>query len=89
MYSIIVLHYSQCGASAFARVANAWVSEDQTLPAGIAARVVKRDGTQPEVKALRLDTQFNLVDASKYGSSMKHIPCRVDSFADQDPSTLL
>ncbi|KAJ7474871.1 hypothetical protein FB451DRAFT_1246878 [Mycena latifolia] len=56
-----------CGSSAFARVAKAWVPEDQSLPSSVAARLVRRDGTQPEVKALSLDTNFDAVDWSKTG----------------------
>ncbi|KAJ6551974.1 hypothetical protein B0H19DRAFT_182463 [Mycena capillaripes] len=57
-----------CGSSAFARVAKAWVPEDQSIPSSIAARLVRRDGTQPEVKALSLDTNFDAVDYSKTGA---------------------
>ncbi|KAJ6480353.1 hypothetical protein C8R45DRAFT_1005238 [Mycena sanguinolenta] len=56
-----------CGSSPFARVAKAWVSEDQSIPSGIAARLVRRDGTQPQVQALALDTDFGSVDYSKTG----------------------
>ncbi|KAJ7474872.1 hypothetical protein FB451DRAFT_1088510 [Mycena latifolia] len=56
-----------CGSSAFARVSKAWVPEDQSIPSSIAARLVRRDGTQPQVKALSLDTNFNAVDWSKTG----------------------
>ncbi|KAJ7266370.1 hypothetical protein B0H12DRAFT_1099380 [Mycena haematopus] len=56
-----------CGSSAFARVAKAWVSEDQSIPSSIAARLVRRDGTQPQVQALALDTDFGSVDYSKTG----------------------
>ncbi|KAJ6587458.1 hypothetical protein DFH09DRAFT_1141142 [Mycena vulgaris] len=56
-----------CGSSAFARVAKAWVPEDQSIPSSIAARLVRRDGKQPQVKALSLDTKFDAVDWSKTG----------------------
>ncbi|KAJ6531427.1 hypothetical protein DFH09DRAFT_933845 [Mycena vulgaris] len=56
-----------CGSSAFARVAKAWVPEDQSIPSSVAARLVRRDGTQPEVKALSLDTDFESVDWSQTG----------------------
>ncbi|KAJ7708198.1 hypothetical protein B0H17DRAFT_1191688 [Mycena rosella] len=56
-----------CGSSAFARVAKAWIPEDQSIPSSIASRLVRRDGTQPEVKALSLDTNFNAVDWSQTG----------------------
>ncbi|KAJ7674018.1 hypothetical protein DFH06DRAFT_752966 [Mycena polygramma] len=57
-----------CGSSAFARVAKAWVPEDQSIPSTVAARLVRRDGTQPQVKALSLDTNFDAVDWSKTGA---------------------
>ncbi|KAJ7282823.1 hypothetical protein C8J57DRAFT_1296618 [Mycena rebaudengoi] len=57
-----------CGSNAFARVAKAWTSEDQSIPASVSRRLVRRDGAQPEVKALRLDTKFDLVDVKKAGS---------------------
>ncbi|KAJ7088761.1 hypothetical protein B0H15DRAFT_780445 [Mycena belliarum] len=56
-----------CGASAFARVARSWVPEDQTIPGAIAARIVRRDGVVPVVKALALDLDFSAVDVSKTG----------------------
>ncbi|KAJ6551312.1 hypothetical protein B0H19DRAFT_1263975 [Mycena capillaripes] len=56
-----------CGANAFARVANAWVPDDQSIPSSIKARLVRRDGNQPEVKALSIDTNFDAVDPSKTG----------------------
>ncbi|KAJ7929628.1 hypothetical protein B0H13DRAFT_2539771 [Mycena leptocephala] len=57
-----------CGSSAFARVAKAWVPEDQSIPSSVAARLVRRGGKQPQVKALSLDTNFDAVDWSKTGS---------------------
>ncbi|KAJ7794047.1 hypothetical protein B0H14DRAFT_2185975, partial [Mycena olivaceomarginata] len=45
-----------CGRSAFARVANTWVPDDQSIPASIAKRLVRRDGSTPQVKALTIDT---------------------------------
>ncbi|KAG5638520.1 hypothetical protein H0H81_012157 [Sphagnurus paluster] len=56
-----------CGKNAFARVSRAWVPEDQSIPASIAGKVVRRDGAQPQVKALAIDTNFDQVDASKNG----------------------
>ncbi|KAF5381809.1 hypothetical protein D9615_005580 [Tricholomella constricta] len=56
-----------CGKNAFARVARAWVPEDQSIPSSIAGKIVRRDGTQPEVKALALDTNFKAIDSSKTG----------------------
>ncbi|KAJ7471566.1 hypothetical protein B0H11DRAFT_2237116 [Mycena galericulata] len=45
-----------CGAGPFARVANASVSTDQSIPASISTRLVRRFGTQPQVQTLSLDT---------------------------------
>ncbi|KAG7441408.1 uncharacterized protein BT62DRAFT_937177 [Guyanagaster necrorhizus] len=57
-----------CGENAFARVARAWDPEDQSLPSDVAARVVRRDGTTPPVKALALDTNFAAINSSKLGT---------------------
>ncbi|KAG6889555.1 hypothetical protein C0995_016682 [Termitomyces sp. Mi166 len=56
-----------CGKNAFARVARAWIPDDQSIPESIAGKVVRRDGSQPQVKALALDTDFSAVDMSKAG----------------------
>ncbi|KAF8066939.1 hypothetical protein FPV67DRAFT_1417007 [Lyophyllum atratum] len=56
-----------CGKNAFARVARAWIPEDQSIPASVAGKIVRRDGKQPQVKALTLDTKFDAVDSSKTG----------------------
>ncbi|KAK0472756.1 hypothetical protein IW261DRAFT_1343360 [Armillaria novae-zelandiae] len=57
-----------CGQNAFARVARAWDSEDQSLPSNLVARVLRRDGTTPPVKALALDANFSAVDSSRAGT---------------------
>ncbi|KAJ3756979.1 hypothetical protein EV360DRAFT_47010 [Lentinula raphanica] len=63
-----------CGMSPFARVANAYISGDQSLPSNISARFVRRDGngtsnsTVPQVHGLSLDANFSAVDPSKYGN---------------------
>ncbi|KAK0495454.1 hypothetical protein EDD18DRAFT_241861 [Armillaria luteobubalina] len=57
-----------CGQNAFARVASAWDPEDQSLPSDVAARVVRRDGTTPPVKALALDVNFAATNSSKTGT---------------------
>ncbi|KAF5391162.1 hypothetical protein D9757_003104 [Collybiopsis confluens] len=59
-----------CGMSAFARVAQSYIPDDQSLPANIAARFIKRDGnsTTPQVKGLSLDTNFSAIDPTKYGT---------------------
>ncbi|KAJ4488374.1 hypothetical protein J3R30DRAFT_3279916 [Lentinula aciculospora] len=59
-----------CGMSPFARVAQSYVSGDQSLPANISARFIRRNGngTSPQVQGLSLDTNFSAVDPSKYGN---------------------
>ncbi|KAK0473466.1 hypothetical protein IW261DRAFT_1342652 [Armillaria novae-zelandiae] len=59
---------ASCGQNAFARVARAWDPEDQSLPSDVAARVVRRDGTNPPVKALALDVNFAATNSSKAGT---------------------
>ncbi|KAG7090279.1 hypothetical protein E1B28_011876 [Marasmius oreades] len=54
-----------CGKSAFARISKAWVPEDQSIPASLAKRLVRRDGAPPVVKALRIDTDFGAADKWK------------------------
>ncbi|KAK7050106.1 hypothetical protein R3P38DRAFT_3306393 [Favolaschia claudopus] len=56
-----------CGGSAFARIAKAWVPDDQSIPTSVRRGLVRRDGKQPVVKALKLDTDFDAVDWSKNG----------------------
>ncbi|KAF5376725.1 hypothetical protein D9615_007807 [Tricholomella constricta] len=56
-----------CGKSAFARVARAWVPKDQSLPADVARRIVRRSGVQPLVMALTLDTNFAAMDSAVTG----------------------
>ncbi|KAJ7479731.1 hypothetical protein FB451DRAFT_1086295 [Mycena latifolia] len=56
-----------CGANAFARVSKAWVPDDQSIPSSINARLVRRDGKPPVVKALAIDTDFDQVDWQKNG----------------------
>ncbi|KAJ3731365.1 hypothetical protein DFJ43DRAFT_999239 [Lentinula guzmanii] len=63
-----------CGMSPFARVVTSYVSGDQSLPANLSARFVRREGngtsnsTPPQVQGLSLDTNFSAVDPSKYGN---------------------
>ncbi|KAE9395729.1 hypothetical protein BT96DRAFT_942244 [Gymnopus androsaceus JB14] len=49
-----------CGMSPFARVVNASVSQDQTIPAGM--------NTTAQVQALSLDVDFGAIDPSKAGN---------------------
>ncbi|KAF8988456.1 hypothetical protein BDQ17DRAFT_1257644 [Cyathus striatus] len=57
-----------CGKSAFARVAKSSIPADQSIPSSISRRIVRRNGAQPQVKALTLDTNFSAVDTSKFGN---------------------
>ncbi|RDB30165.1 hypothetical protein Hypma_012365 [Hypsizygus marmoreus] len=56
-----------CGKNAFARVAKAWIPEDQSIPINIARRLSRRQGAVPEVKALSLDTDFAAIDPAQTG----------------------
>jgi hypothetical protein len=46
----------------FARVAEALVSTDQSLPPELESEFWKRDGQLPQVFSLRLDTNFHDID---------------------------
>ncbi|KAJ6472874.1 hypothetical protein C8R47DRAFT_987651 [Mycena vitilis] len=54
-----------CGKGPFARVQRSWVPADQTIPASVAARIVRRDGSQPQVQAITLDTNFAAANNTK------------------------
>ncbi|KAJ7768943.1 hypothetical protein B0H16DRAFT_273726 [Mycena metata] len=56
-----------CGASPFARVANAWTPTDQTIPATVKARLARRGAATPTVKALAIDTNWDSIDWSQTG----------------------
>ncbi|KAG5726845.1 hypothetical protein E4T56_gene1090 [Termitomyces sp. T112] len=56
-----------CGKNAFARVARAWIPDDQSIPESISGKIVRRNDSRPQVKALTLDTNFSAVDPSKAG----------------------
>ncbi|KAJ7042351.1 hypothetical protein C8F04DRAFT_945998 [Mycena alexandri] len=57
-----------CGKGPFARVQKMWVPTDQSIPASIAARIARRDGSQPQVQAITLDTNFAAVNNTKTGT---------------------
>ncbi|KAJ7664073.1 hypothetical protein B0H17DRAFT_304395 [Mycena rosella] len=57
-----------CGKGPFARVAKTWVPADQSIPASISARIVRRDGSQPQVQAITLDTNYAAVNNNKTGA---------------------
>ncbi|KAJ8699052.1 hypothetical protein PTI98_002210 [Pleurotus ostreatus] len=56
-----------CGAGPFARISQAWVAHDQTLPGHVEGRVVRRDGIPPVIHSFKVDTNFDEVDSSKVG----------------------
>ncbi|KAJ7763202.1 hypothetical protein DFH07DRAFT_813111 [Mycena maculata] len=56
-----------CGQSAFARVAQDWVHQNQTLPADLATTLRRRDGELPQIKGLSIDADFNSVELSQAG----------------------
>ncbi|TFK26040.1 hypothetical protein FA15DRAFT_589233 [Coprinopsis marcescibilis] len=56
-----------CGSNAFAHISRAWDPEDQSIPSSIAKRLVRRDGEAPQVRALRIDTDFAKVDTARSG----------------------
>ncbi|KAJ6492277.1 hypothetical protein C8R45DRAFT_990818 [Mycena sanguinolenta] len=56
-----------CGANAFARISKSWVPTNQSIPTSIQARLVRRDGAQPTVQALAIDTSFGAADWTKNG----------------------
>lgn len=47
------------------------------MPASIAARVVRRDGSAPQVRGLRLDTNFGAVDVAKCVILCSYLPVGV------------
>jgi len=55
----------QCGKSPFAVIAKAWVPEDQSIPEDVAASLIRRDGTFPEVKALQLAVDFDAASSNR------------------------
>ncbi|KAJ7853368.1 hypothetical protein B0H13DRAFT_1538765, partial [Mycena leptocephala] len=57
-----------CGKGPFARVQKTWVPADQSIPVSIAARIVRRDGSQPQVQAITLDTNFAAANNSNTGT---------------------
>lgn len=56
-----------CSAAPFARIAQATVAHDQTLPGHVEGKVVRRDGVSPVIHSFKVDTNFAQVDASKVG----------------------
>ena len=57
--------YVQCGPTPFALVVREWHHEDQDIPASHLKRVMRRDGTLPPVRGIRLSTDFRSGDPSR------------------------
>lgn len=62
---VLIDAIGQCGQSAFARVTQDWVHENQTLPVELATKLRRRDGELPQVQGLSIDADFNSVDLSQ------------------------
>ncbi|TFK96038.1 hypothetical protein BDV98DRAFT_576837 [Pterulicium gracile] len=82
-----------CGGAPFARVARAWVSEDQELPETVASKLLRRDGSAPEVMAMQLDTEWSEVDQTEYGDITfvvhgANVPGVALALADEIPARL-
>lgn len=59
---------TSCGSVPFAVVTRQWVHKDQSIPASKRSLVVRRDGSQPTVKGIRLATNFAAVDPDVNGN---------------------
>lgn len=57
-----------CGQQPFARVAKAWVPDDQTIPEAALDRIVRSDDFIPKVMALTLDVNFAAINPSQVGT---------------------
>ncbi|KAF4610321.1 hypothetical protein D9613_010283 [Agrocybe pediades] len=58
-----------CGSNAFAGILKAYIPQDQNIPDHVARGFQRRDGTLPEVKALKITTDFKSLGTSgKAGS---------------------
>ncbi|KAJ8495917.1 hypothetical protein ONZ45_g12648 [Pleurotus djamor] len=53
-----------CGAGPFARIASAHVAGDQSIPGHV--QLTRRDGVEPQVHVLKVDTAWDLVDVAKH-----------------------
>ncbi|KAJ8462087.1 hypothetical protein ONZ45_g18060 [Pleurotus djamor] len=57
-----------CTDAPFLRIASARVAEDQTIPGHAANKITKRDGVNPTVHILRVDSDWAASDVSKVGT---------------------
>ena len=66
LVTIIRVHnYFQCGGMPFARVADEWSDQDQSVPSSVAAQLARRDDSPSPVRAIAIDTNFAAVDPSQ------------------------
>lgn len=47
------------------RIANARVSEDQSIPHHAAGKISRRDGASPTVHVIKIDSNLAAIDAAK------------------------
>jgi hypothetical protein len=60
----------QCGKQAFARIANTWTHENQTVPSHISKRLAplhRRTQNRHKVKGLTIDTQYHKSNSAQHG----------------------
>ncbi|KAJ8520809.1 hypothetical protein ONZ45_g2444 [Pleurotus djamor] len=57
-----------CTDAPFLRIASARVDEDQSIPGHAASKITKRDGINPTVHILRVDSDWAASDVSKVGA---------------------
>ncbi|KAF4581481.1 hypothetical protein EYR40_009767 [Pleurotus pulmonarius] len=57
-----------CGGGPFLRIANARVSEDQSIPHHAAGKISRRDGVSPTVHVIKIDSNLAAIDAAKTGT---------------------
>ncbi|KAL4269345.1 hypothetical protein AB1N83_001910 [Pleurotus pulmonarius] len=56
-----------CGAGPFARIAHLNTAEDQSIPAHVSPKIVRRDGATPQVISLGVDTNWLSIDTENRG----------------------
>ncbi|KAF9488995.1 hypothetical protein BDN71DRAFT_368480 [Pleurotus eryngii] len=57
-----------CGGGPFLRIANARVSEDQSISHHAAGKISRRDGASPTVHVIKIDSNLAAIDAAKTGT---------------------
>lgn len=53
---------------AFARIADEFIHEDQSVPSSIAAQLSRRAGTTSNVRGIAIDTNFAAIDPAQNGN---------------------